>query len=435
MKITLLILYISLLCFKLSLTANVKELSTGNYTEETISDASFKLYYSLKNTGEKVSGASLYLENIPQENVKVYLDDYNSETIAEDFIPKTDGKEEYILHKIRNENIDHYYMMIFNQTENVNNKIISIVINNINSSDPKFKIIGIKPESAIPTLGTSYLKFIKIKQNIPLIIPINLMRSRNHGLTYMFFVPSKLDHIKLIHESKLYDGEVILLNKAEVLTFPKLAEENERFNYYAIIFGQKEEKTQFSVVTTELQTLYFSNKEERTNDRSYDIRIENAYQKFFALGEYESESDSLIYLEEVLGRLTTYYSNTLNGKTIKNMLPDEKDGVKLNNDFLRVYSDIDILTVYCDSMCMFNLHMISMTSINSNTTEVGKTKYILLNKYIQKERKIEIINNNLNNEKTLFYEVASIDKKDVSFEFLDESNNKIGETHELDFFI
>ena len=56
-----------------------------------------------------------------------------------------------------------------------------------------------------------------------------------------------------------------------------------------------------------------------------------------ALRVYDSGSDSLIYLNEVFGKTAVYYSINLVGKTIKNMLSDVNEWVKLNNDFLRVY--------------------------------------------------------------------------------------------------
>ena len=427
------ILYTFLICFQLLLTANVNELKIEEYTEVQISTSSqTKLHYYLSKSSGEVGGVSFYLDNIPQDKIHVYLQDYDSETIAEDYTPSLDGKAEYILHKIHNYQNDNYFLSTFKYASNAKYKIISIIIDNLTSGTPVFKIAGIELRSSIPIIGQSVTNFIRVTENIPTLIAVKITKTSHHGLSFIFFIPSRIEQLKVLSEDNLSDGEVLLLNKAEVISYPNFGDNN-LITYYAIIYSSKNERVKLNCVFSEYQTLYFANKEERTNDRSYDVKVYNAYEKFFALGEYESESDSLIYLEEVFGGTTAYYSNNLDGKTIKNMLPDVNDGVKLNNDFLRVYSDLDILTVYCDSMCMFNLHIISMKSINLDTTEVGKTKYILLNKYIQSVRTIEIIDNNPTLG-DLFYEVASIDCKDISFQFFDENNSSVSNNYELNYY-
>ena len=433
MKNTSFILYTFIICFQLLLAANVNELKTEEYMEVQIPTSSqTKLHYYLSKPNDDIGGVSFYLENIPQDKIHVYLQDYDSETIAEDYTPSLDGKTEYILHKIHNYQNDNYFLMTFKYATNSKYKIISIVIDNLTSGTPIFKIAGIEPRSNIPVLGQSITTVVKVKENIPAIIAVKIMKTSHHGLSFIFFIPSRIEHLKVLTEDNLSVGEVLLLNKAEVITYPNFGSNN-IITYYAVIYSSQNERVKLNCVFSEYQTLYFANKEERTNDRSYDVKVNNAYGKFFALGEYESESDSLIYLEEVFGKATAYYSNNLDGKTIKNMLPDVNEGVKLNNDFLRVYSDLDILTVYCDSMCMFNLHIISMKSINLDTTEVGKTKYILLNKYIQSVRSIEIIDNNPTSGE-LYYEVSSIDCKDISFQFFDENNSSVSNNYELNYY-
>lgn len=412
-----------LFIFLISLVTSqaIKLLSTEDWTiESDIPSGQIIYHYYLPKKSIPYGGISIYLVSIFQSEAHVYLEDYDSDSgeIPNDYVPSIAGKTEFPLRKIKNSN---YFMILFERKSKF--KIITIVIDNSKDDLTRsFKIFGIEPMMGSPILSKGSSVLIKLNQNTPKVMQLTALHPEDNGFTIIGFVSSNNKLLKIIPESKLTDSQEVFLKKAEVISIPKYATMQHQFIYYAIFFGEIEESFYFSYTYTEFQTLYFADKEERTNDRSYDVKVDNAYQPFFALGEYSMESDSLIYLEEVFGNITSYYSNSLYGKNVNNFLPDQNNGIKLNSNFIRAYSDVDIISVNCDSMCMFNLHIISLNTMASNKLSLGKNTYVLLNKFIEKEKTLEL-DFSIDNEK--YYEISSINNKEATFYFMDESKNMI----------
>ena len=159
----------------------------------------------------------------------------------------------------------------------------------------------------------------------------------------------------------IYEGKILDNNNNE-----NSKKKNEKIIIYTLNKNEYNEKITIKLFSPESKTITFGLKNEnyqtetinelkRPKDKSLLIQILNPSNPFYLFGLYNSNSVDLIYIEQIYGEFNAYYSNEISNNKI---FPNEKNGDKLNGKYIMVYSNLDIISVYCNTICSFNIHFI-----------------------------------------------------------------------------
>lgn len=285
--------------------------------------------------------------------------------------------------KFLSSNYDNYYHFVFSKKPN--NKYFFLTIKNKNTilNSDYFEINYNIPinQKEIKSLQTNNT-IIELKSHIPIIYKFNLKKSKNinKGISYIFYSNSQY--------MTIYEGKILDNNNNE-----NSKKKNEKIIIYTLNKNEYNEKITIKLFSPESKTITFGlrnenyqtetiNELKRPKDKSLLIQILNPSNPFYLFGLYNSNSVDLIYIEQIYGEFNAYYSNEISNNKI---FPNEKNGDKLNGKYIMVYSNLDIISVYCNTICSFNIHFISEESLNLKEINGDSNYYSIISNDIRKD--------------------------------------------------
>jgi len=160
--------------------------------------------------------------------------------------------------------------------------------------------------------------------------------------------------------------------------------------------------------------------EKRSEIELINFEITNPYKPAYFIGKYSYKTKDIIWIEPIIGNVRTYYknSNQINNifnDTFHNLYPDENSGRKVNKNYVKVYSDLDLFSFFCENYCYFNLYILP-----SIKRQVGKLfYYFLVSKDEEKNLEIQSFDKSF---QTLI-KIKNINKKKIDITI--SNNDKI----------
>ena len=331
----------------------------------------------------KVQLSTFYFEinNIPinEEGIITFYSDFNIKLnfncIFRDYPPENNfAATERCKFNVLETEFKNYYQIPFVKKENHKYFILTVNKDNeISINQNTFKILY-----SIPILQPEieYLSSKKEKINLfeyePIYYKYKLTKNDDKGLTYLFYTDSNY--------MTLYHGNILDVWNKENLQYAreyigifKMDKYSRDYSKIVLVkfFSNITTKINYGTTNQDFESQYFINLSKRPSDITYAYQIINPFHPFYLVGIYNYDSTDLIYIEQVVGEFNAYYTNEFN---FDNIFPNEYYGEKLNSKYIMAYTNRDIITVQCKSVCFFNIHFVSQKNLKAESI-TGKINY------------------------------------------------------------
>ena len=247
----------------------------------------------------------------------------------------------------------------------------------------------------------------------------------------------------------LYPNYLLVSNSNDMIVIKNLFEDNnnilknkyliqcdknilsgEKSYFYIEFFGYSKEI--FYFIKNMDNSIKVKNKEKRTNIELINFENVNPYSQLYFYGNYIYKSNDIIYIEPVIGNVRSYYSNRIENYNFDSFFPKENKDEKVNGNYIKVYSNFDLFTFYCDSYCYFNLYILHS---NENHEVKDLTYYFLVSRNNPQKAIIKFRDEDLIKDEVLKFK--SVNKKKVTISINQDniiSTIQLNEDKDIDFY-
>lgn len=292
---------------------------------------------------------------------------------------------------------------------------ITVDVENTESTEQSFEIVLSSPKAPEKIMGGSFEMNVQLEDYIPKIYKYALNKREDKGFTYVFSSFSGLmtvfDETLVVQKDSSATQFIKNPNSSTSLiyshTLPITSTES-TFDILTFVFFGPAQTIIFEMDNTESEITTIAT-DKRPTPNIYPVEIENAFQPYHFIGFYEQTSDDTIFFEKIYGDGNIYFNDFISNSTIryKEVLPDEKIGEEVINDFVFAETTVDIITIKCFTHCLFNIHFIKNDQLFNSTRKIGEMFYAMIGNGLFSEITVEKPFDNGN------IEIIDINKKDA----------------------
>ena len=172
-------------------------------------------------------------------------------------------------------------------------------------------------------------------------------------LSYIFYTSEILQTV--YNNSMLTDDHTYEKNKMIYALSPSTSEYDYTKTIYIKIYGFSSQKINFRIESTE-SMIYYIHKESR-KIKTISDKLTDCKRSFYYIGDYGSlVTKGYFYLEELYGKIDTYYKNKINTNDKSILINDDESF--LVKQFFPLDSSIDIVELKCNSPAYYQAHLI-----------------------------------------------------------------------------
>ena len=306
--------------------------------------------------------------------------------------------------KLYESEIENYFHLYFKKTENKD--YIYFQISNLNkNSNLEFTYSNIIIFNLIPY--SIYTKELLIPGYVPYYIkyyvPCNWFNLKN------FIITSDSDDMILIEGDFVENYKVSKKSNIQKFLSKKKCKNKQKISFIIKFFNTKS-STNINIHTL---TNPFKLKilDKRSEIELINFEITNPYKPAYFIGKYSNKTNDIIWIEPIVGNVRTYYKSSEQVKnifknTFHDLYPDENKGKKVNKNYIKVYSDLDLFSFFCEIYCYFNIYVLPRNEGQVNSFFY----YFLVSKEEEKNLEIEPLEKNFQN---LIIKIKNVNKKKI----------------------
>ena len=387
--------------------SQIEELKSSNYSTKSFSGSTQLFFYI------NIETLQLYEDGIVtfQTNIQNPIENFNIKYKFSNRIPTSES--DFINLQTspffeKEELSDLFYQLYFRKTEQANFIYFQISISN--EGNKYIKYVYVSPRTTFIEPSEEYYNTLVFQENIPIFQKIYIQCEPFLYPNYL--ITSNSNEMIIIEGDLLSNNKKVSKHRIFVHKIDKNCEKGEISSFY-LKFYEERMNIFFGIknLDTVIKVKHF---DYRKNMEILNFEITNTYKPAYYIGDYLFSSNETFWIEPIVGDVISYYTNILNGPEFDNIFPNENRGVKVNKNYIRVYSKIDIFSFYCKSYCYFNLY-----ALYHNQGQVtGLLYYFLVSKDEPKE--INIDNNEKNYNQMI--QIKNVNKKkiDVTISYYSE---------------